>query len=194
MLTCLSKNIEINGVGGRAYKSDGSYDAANSKNFLVNGIQLRPQNAGVDDGHWGRIEIVSTRQNRDATFMNVIYVTDKGNNADVDIRALTSVTGVEGAVFDKKIVAVFASAREGASEAISFSASGNNEMDYYVSGLAAGKWKVTVDGKDCGTYDVSAFTKATYDETTYLAQTKDSEGGLLTFTAPKGNVVITPVN
>ena len=193
VLTCLSKNVEINGVGGRAYKSDGSYDAANSKNFLINGIQLRPQNAGVDDGHWGRIEIVSTRQNTDATFMNVIYVTDKGNDAKVEIDNLSNANGVEGALFAGKIAAVFATDRDGANESISFTVRGDNEIDYYVSGLAAGKWKVTVDGKDCGTYDVSAFTKATYDKDTYLATSKDSQGGLLTFTAPEGAVVITPV-
>ncbi len=193
VLACLSKNVSINPVGGRAYKSDGSYDCANSRNYLVNGRQLVTKN-GVDDGHWGRVEIVSTRSNKDATFMNVLYVTDRGNDESVEVRALTAANGVEGAVFGKKIAAVFATARDSAADAVSFTVSGDGEMSYYVSGLAAGEWHVTVDGKDCGTYTVSEFTKATYDKETYLATSKDSEGGLLTFTAPGGKVVITPVD
>ncbi|MBR2965284.1 MAG: heparinase II/III family protein [Clostridia bacterium] len=193
VLTCLSKNIEINGVGGRAYNADGSYDCENSKNYLVNGKQLVPMN-NSDDGHWGRVEIVSTRQNKEATFMNVLYVTDKGNENRADVRSATLTNGAEGAIFNGNIAAIFATDRNGAREEISFSVSGNSEIDYYVSGLAAGEWKVTVDGKDCGTYTVDEFVKATYDKDTYLATSKDSEGGLLTFTAGEGNVVLTPVN
>ena len=195
VLTCLSRNININGVGGRAYKTDGSYDAKNSKNYLVNGKQLQPKDNGRDDdGHWGRVEIVSTRRSRESTFMNVLYVTDKGNSNTADVRTVTNVSGVEGAIFNKKIAAIFATDRNGATETISFSTTANNSIDYYVSGLASGKWKVTVDGKDCGTYTVNKFTKGTYDKNTYLNTSKDSEGGLLTFKAPAGNVVITPVS
>ena len=50
----------------------------------------------------------------------------------------------------------------------------SNDITYYVCGLKAGEWKVTVDGKDCGSFTATA------------------EGGLLTFTAPAGNVTITP--
>ena len=165
----------------------------NSKNYLVNGKQLVTQNK-KDDGHWGRVEIVSTRQNREATFMNVLYVTDKGNDNRVEVRSVTLASGAEGAIFNEKIAAIFATDRNGAKEEISFTASGGSQIDYYVSGLAAGEWKVTVDGEDCGTYTVSEFTKATYDKDTYLATSKDSEGGLLTFTASDGKVVITPVS
>ena len=48
-------------------------------------------------------------------------------------------------------------------------------MSYYVSGLAAGSWKVEVTGKTVGTFEATA------------------EGGLLTFEAPAGEVTITPV-
>ena len=47
-------------------------------------------------------------------------------------------------------------------------------MSYYVSGVAEGKWSVSVGGKSIGTFEA----------------TKD--GGLLTFTAPAGELKITP--
>jgi hypothetical protein len=177
VLTCLSSGIEINPVGGRAYKSNGDYDSAKSSNYIINGQQLRPLDNGKDDdGHWGRIEIVSKLKVQESTFMNVIYVTDKGNDEIVEVRKLGSANGVEGGIFNEKIAAIFATAREGAKEQLSFSVTGGNSVDYYVSGVTAGEWSVTVDGNDCGTY------------------TATEDGGLLRFTAPAGNIVVTPVN
>ncbi|MBR2965281.1 MAG: hypothetical protein IKC34_01885 [Clostridia bacterium] len=174
VLTSLSSDVSINPVGGRVYNSSGNYDEANSSNYSVNGKQL--SSGGSDDGHWGRIEIVSTKKNAHSTFMNVIYVTDKGNDSSVDVRKLGSAVGVEGGVFNKKIAAVFATEKNRTKDELSFTVSGDGSVDYYVSGVAAGKWQVTVDGKDCGTY------------------TATEEGGLLTFTAPDGKVVIAPAN
>ncbi|MBR2965277.1 MAG: heparinase II/III family protein [Clostridia bacterium] len=176
VLTCLSSGIEINPVGGRAYKSNGDYDSAKSSNYIINGQQLRPLDNGKDDdGHWGRVEIVSTRSTKETTFMNVLYVTDKGNDESVEIKKIGNASGVEGGVFNGKIAAVFAIDRNGAKDKLSFTVSGNGNIDYYVSGVTAGEWKVAVDGKDCGTY------------------TATEEGGLLTFTAPAGSVSISPV-
>ena len=161
-------------MGGRAYDANGKYDCANSQNYLINGKQLLPMNKTADDKHWGRIEIVYSEQNKNATFLNTIYVTDKGNKDMVDIISVNKPNGVEGVLYDYKIAAIFATDRNGAKEAISCTVPGNETVSYYVSGVAAGQWKVTVDGKDCGTYTATA------------------EGGLLTFTAPTGALVITP--
>ena len=108
--------------------------------------------------------------------MNVIYVTDKGNENAAKVVSVTKASGLEGGVFNGKIVGLFASARDGATETLSCTTKGKGNLDYYVSGVKAGNWTVTVDGKDCGTY------------------TATEEGGLLTFTAPAGAVVITPAN
>ena len=108
--------------------------------------------------------------------MNVLYVTDKGNENEASVVSVTNAVGLEGGVFNGKIAGLFASSRTGATEAISCTTKGEDSMDYYVSGVAAGEWSVTVDGKDCGTY------------------TATEEGGLLTFTAPAGAVVIAPAN
>ena len=131
-------------------------------------------NGKADDGHWGRVEIFWKSQTADASFMNVIYVTDKGNKKELEITPLSQKNGVDGGIYDGRIAAIFATDRTGAKDTISCTVIGDKTVSYYVSGVAAGEWKVTVDGKDCGTYTATA------------------EGGLLTFTAPSGAITISP--
>ncbi len=171
ILTCLSDDVKIEGIGGR---NEGKYSAKDSKNYMVNGTQLVPKSNTADDGHWGRVEISNAKDVDTISFLNVITVTDAGNKKTPTVRDVSSAVGVEGAVFDKKIVAIFATSRERATEELSFDVSGSSSMSYYVSGVAEGKWNVTVDGKEIGSFEASA------------------EGGLLTFTAPAGEVVISP--
>ena len=170
ILTCLSDNMTLNGVGGR---TSGNYVSEQSKNYLINGKQLSSK-SGHDDGHWGRIEIVYNKAKKDATFLNVIAVTDAGNANIPSSVATSGNSGIEGAVWDGKIAALFATDRSREDGIISCTTSGGASMDYYVSGVAEGKWLVNVDGENLGVYTVT------------------EEGGLLTFTAPAGRVVLTP--
>ena len=101
-------------------------------------------------------------------------MTDAGNNNTPTPCATTGNVGALGATFDGKIAAIFATNRLRARDEISCTTEGSKSMDYYVSGVADGKWNVTVNGKRIGTFEASA------------------EGGMLTFTAPAGRVVITP--
>ena len=173
VLTCLTNGVAIEGVGGRVYKSNGQYDPDKSTNYLVNGKQLI-SNSKKDDGHWGRIEISLTGSAHN-TFMNVIYVTDKGQSKDAPVITAIKADGVEGSTFGN-VAAVFMTSRERVGTAVSFTASGDGEMKYYISGVSAGAWKISVGGKDCGT------------------ATATEEGGLLVFTAPSGSVTLTPAN
>ena len=170
MLTCLSDSVKINGVGGR---TSGNYVSEQSKNYLINGKQLVSKSL-ADDGHWGRIEIVYDKQSKNATFLNVIAVSDAGNESVPTAVATEGNSGIEGAVFGGKIAALFATDRSGASTLISCTTSGGRSMDYYVSGVAAGDWIVNIDGQNIGVY------------------TATEEGGMLTFTAPAGRVVLSP--
>jgi hypothetical protein len=72
-------------------------------------------------------------------------------------------------------MALFATSRTEAKTSLSCKTTGSASMDYYVSGLAAGKWKVEVNDKTVGTFEAT------------------EEGGLLTFEAPAGTVTISPV-
>ena len=172
VLTCLTEDVDINKVGGR--NSGDAYNAKLSSNYMIEGKQLAPENVTKDDGHWGRIEIVHTSNKTSATFMNVIYVTDKGNKNAATVESITNAEGLEGGVFQGQIVGLFATSRTGANTALSCTTKGNGNMSYYVSGVAAGNWTVSVNGQSVGTFAATA------------------EGGLLTFTAPAGNVTITP--
>ena len=173
VLTCLTDKVTIEGVGGRVYDANGKYDPINSKNYLVNGVQLVSKDK-QDDGHWGRVEI-SLSGAVDHTFMNVIYVTDKGQTKKAPaIKHIESDT-VEGATFGE-IAVLFATSRDRATTEISATVDGKGDFSYYVSGVAAGKWTVTVSTKTIGTFEAT------------------EDGGLLTFTAPAGRVKITPAN
>ena len=190
VLTCLTNETKITGVGGRTNGEDGSYSSTLSKNYSVNGAQI-PTSNNYDDGMWGRIEISSTNGQKSATFLNSLYVTDKTNSKSYETKPITNVsknvvsTGdVQGGVFNGSVVAVFANKELGSSsdflcstaqtltKSISFTTSGNGTMTYYVDGLAGGdrEWRVTVNGQ-------------------YVDYVKSSNG-ILTFEAPAGEVVL----
>ena len=173
VLTCLSDGVTINKVGGR---NDGKYYADMSSNYLIEGRQLVPQSNTSDDGHWGRIEILYVKPTQNAKFLSVIYVTDAGNENMQSVRRVSSEGGLTGGVYDKSIAVLFATSRERATDTVSCKTFGSGEMSYYVSGVSAGKWAVSVDGESIGVFEAT------------------EEGGLLTFTAPAGIVSISPVN
>jgi hypothetical protein len=171
VLTCLSDDVVINGVGGR---NEGKYSAKASKNYMINGKQLEPLQDTLDDGHWGRVEVVYDKSSGDATFLNVMYVTDKGNENMAKISHIDK-DDIVGAVFEDKIAALFVTDRERTSSEISYKISGRSKaVTTYVSGVAEGEWTVEVDGKEIGRFEATA------------------EGGMLVFTAPAGSVVISP--
>ncbi len=171
VLTCLSDNVRLDAVGGRAYDGNGKYDQKNSTNYLINGYQCLPKSSTADDGHWGRVEIVYTGLYNRSTFMNVIYVTDAGQTKTAPAVEKVVGTGVEGGVFSGT-AAIFTTSRNKVSGRISCTVPGEGDVTYYVSDVAAGEWTVSVGGISYGTATATA------------------EGGLLTFTAPAGELLL----
>jgi hypothetical protein len=174
VLTCLTNSATITGVGGK------------NNNYSTNGKQ---NTIAYETGAWGRVEISQTGA-KSHKFLNSIYVTDKGNTTYYETKPITNVSknklsagDVEGGVFNKSIVAVFAkknivSSSSYLSNDISFTAEGNSNMSYYVDGMAAGTWQITVKnsaGKTVSTQKATA------------------SNGLLTFNAPGGTVTLTKV-
>lgn len=187
VLTCMSPDTSIQGIGGRVYKADGSIDLVNSKNYLINGSQNYPTGTTFDTGSWGRVEITATNASKSSKILNAMYVTDATNTNTYSMKSITNVSSLqssagdfEGAVFEGKIAAVFAKkdvtgARTGTVSymnkgAHTFTTEGEGTMSYYVDGMDSGNWNVTVNGERIGT------VKAGY--------------GLLTFDAPAGKVVL----
>lgn len=171
VLTCLSDKVRFDAIGGRGVGENGKYLATASSNYMINGYQCVPKSATADDGHWGRVEIVYTGLYNRSTFMNVIYVTDKGQTKTAPAVEKVVGTGVEGGVFSGT-AAIFTTSRNKVSSKISCTVPGEGSITYYVSDVVAGEWTISVGG------------------TSYGTATATAEGGLLTFTAPAGELVL----
>ncbi len=186
VLTCLSDNVELKGVGGRVYGTNGKLDDSQSKNYYINGFGQVPIN--YDDGTWGRVEITNTQggtvvAGRTTSFMNSMYVTDAGNSTYYATKPITNVSAniasagdAEGGVFNNSIAAIFVKknlkdSSSFNSKTISFTTEGTESLEYYVDGMAGGTWKVTVDGE--------------------FVENAVASNGLLTFEASAGEVVLT---
>ena len=175
VLTCLSSNASYRLRGGPNY---GNY-------YINDTVKHVATPNGYDDGTYGRIEIYNPTNEKTTSFLNAMYVTDKGNTSYYATVPVTNVSAnissagdVEGGVFNDTVAAIFVKKNITNTSAyntkqISFTTTGSKTLQYYVDGMGAGAWKVTVDGKVIGSFPVS------------------KTGRILTFDAPAGNVVLT---
>ncbi|MBE6931418.1 MAG: hypothetical protein E7463_14185 [Ruminococcaceae bacterium] len=157
-LTCLTDEATIEGIGGEGH------------HHWIAGQECRSYSNRFD-GHWGRIEISLPTGSCDGGFMNVFYVTDAGSKKTPPTVTKLSGDGITGAVCGRT-AAVFAESRTRANEALSFTI--DCACSVYLSGIAAGSWKVFADGKEIGSYLSS------------------EEGGMIVFDAPAGSISVTP--
>ena len=142
------------------------------RNYVVNGTQVLTDD-GYDDGFWGRVEIKTQNNSRNDAQLNVIYVTDAANTASY---AATEITGanITGAIIGNT-AAVFVEGSTDYTGTITLNtADAGDSLNYYVSGVKAGDWCVSVG-------------------TTTMTVTVAEGEGLLSFTAPAGAVSITYV-
>ena len=105
--------------------------------------------------------------------LNVMFVCDADKNPNLTATAIET-ADVNGAVIGK-VATVFVCNSTRRSTAFTFGATGTGDLTYYVSGVKAGNWTVTVG-------DSVQTVRATED------------GGLLVFTAPAGSVTVAPAN
>ncbi len=146
VLTSLMDSPVITPLGGRAYKEDGKYDPDNSTNYLINGVNCRTL-GGVDDKHWGRVEISPADPAKRDKLLHAIYVTDRDSDkAAPTVERICTEGGVSARIGDT--VAVFVESFDVCSVALEL---GEGDKSCYVCGLKAGKWS---DGKS--TYEVSS--------------------------------------
>lgn len=141
VLTSFIDEPVITPLGGRVYKEDGKYDPDNSTNYLINGVNCRTL-SGIDDRHWGRVEISPAKASKRDKFLSAIYVTDRDSDkAAPAVEKLSS----EGALTARigKVAAIFAESFDVSSIKVEL---GDVETVCYISGLLAGEWK-TSDGR-----------------------------------------------
>ncbi|MBO6019579.1 MAG: hypothetical protein J6P88_00145, partial [Clostridia bacterium] len=142
-----------------------------NNNYNVNGSQINPTNNG-NDGYWGRVEISPNTGSATNQILNAMYVCDASDPNSLTATPISNST-VKGAVLGNT-AAVFVTSATRRTTSFNFTASGSGTLNYYVSGVAAGGWAISVNGVLVGT------THATED------------GGLATFTAPAGTVTLVP--
>ena len=153
----IGNSVTVTGVGGA------------NNNYYVRGSQLSA--GGRDDGFWGRVEIKPATGNATDQLVNVMYVCDSDNDPELSATAISNGV-VKGALIDKT-AAVFVTSATRRNTSFSFSSGGEGMIRYYVSGVAAGNWKVTVGGD------------------TYAIPVATEDGGFLSFKAPAGTVELT---
>ena len=162
---------EVNGEGKLVLQSVFGGDTiqkigGEGNNYNVNGTQVAadPTATSREDGYWGRVEII-TKGEKTQQMLNVMYVCDADKNPDLPASAIET-ADVKGAVIGKT-AAIFVTANARRSTSFSFTAAGEGDLTYYVSGVKAGAWTIVANGQ-------SQSVKAS------------EEGGFITFTAPAG--------
>lgn len=124
-----------------------------------------------DNDLWGRIQIDNMGKLEDH-LLNVIYVTDAGN-----ANAITPVKFENDMVIGmslEDVITVFSKTEVKNRAVMEFTTDGKGLREYYVSGMSEGSWTVYVD-----------------DVVVAHAHTS-GDSGLITFTAPAGNVRLVP--
>jgi len=122
---------------------------------------------------WGRLE-VTAKGEQQTDMLNVMYVTDAGTVETVPATLVEDKDGILVGATMKDVTAMFVRTAARNAMPLTFTVSGSGEMRYYISGLYAGTWKVSVNG--------GAAKEMTVTE----------EGGFLQFSGACGTVVITP--
>ena len=137
VLTSLIDSPVITPLGGRAYREDGRYDPDNSTNYLINGVNCRTL-GGVDDKHWGRVEISPAAASERDKLLHAIYVTDRDSDKPAPKVERIDAVGAIGARIGKT-VALFVESFDVKSVSVEL---GEGESVCYLSGLKAGKWQM----------------------------------------------------
>ena len=163
----IGNNVTITGVGGTGKNYWVNKNGADSYVQLNNGKDR-------DDEYWGRVEISPATGNATDQLLNVMFVCDADKTLNIPATAIANDT-VKGAKIGAT-AAIFVTNATRRATAFNFTVPGAGGINYYVSGVAAGKWVVRVDGNVVKTV------------------TATEEGGFLSFNAPAGTVTLTPGN
>ncbi len=122
---------------------------------------------------WGRIEISPAEANLTDRLLTVMYVTDADNEAAQVMASEIKNDYFVGALLFGKAVLFPVDGGAAYTDEMTFTVAGEGEIEYYISGLAAGKWIISVNGVECGSGVVS-------------------DKGILRVTAAAGEITLTP--
>ena len=173
VLTNVAGGDHIYKIGGEGY----SYWIGNENEFdgtIESGRNLLDGNPGTDNSDiiWGRVEITA-RGEKTTQMLNTMYVTDADNTETLESVKIENAT-VLGVTVGGNITAIFVKESARANGEFSFTATGDESMKYYVSGVEAGTWDIYANGVKVGS-----------DEAT-------EDGGFLYFEAAAGEITLKP--
>lgn len=142
--------------------------------YAINGHQCATLKA-TDGSEWGRVEISPTSKALTHHLLNFMYVTDAGSELMIEPELLIADTeNARGLIIDKNVILFAEGDGENNSAEISLTVEGKGLHRFIVMGMFTGTWNVSVDGVN-------------------VAHSVSSEsGGMITFYAPAGNVLISP--
>ena len=161
-----------NGVVGGGNGEERFYLSGPGVNLLPQGAtSIGDRNSDLDIV-WGHVEIQPEATQTTNHLMNVLYVSDSGTTVSAT-PTLVEGDGLTGATFKNQTV-VFVNDVTRSSEALTFETTGDGTMTYYVGGITEGKWKVSINGEELGSFDATA------------------DGKMLTFNGEVGTVTLEP--
>ncbi|MBR2465474.1 MAG: InlB B-repeat-containing protein [Clostridia bacterium] len=142
--------------------------------YAINGRQCATLN-GRDGSEWGRVEISPTSEALTHHLLNFMYVTDADSELMLEPELLVADTeNARGALIDKNVLLFAEGDGENNSSEIELTTEGRGLHRFIVMGMFTGTWNVSVDGVS-------------------VAHAVSSEsGGMITFYAPAGDVLISP--
>lgn len=144
----------------------------NGAEFTVNGVDCTPSGYDATNPEY-RIELNPVKASTTDHLLNVMYVTDAYNDA-APIKAKEIETDdLAGTILFNQAI-LFSKNEMKLNKTIRFTAENDQELNYYVCGVAAGKWTISVNGKSVQTVTVT-----------------ETEG-IINFTASAGSVEILP--
>ena len=162
--SCIT-DTAMTAIGG-----EGKQYTVNGKHYPNNPEEVHP----ASEFGWGRIEISPVKAAQTDRILTVMYVTD-AKNESAPVKAVEIETDeLAGAVIFRRAM-LFPKEAGRVEKTLTFSVSGNGEIEYYLADVHGGSWSVSVNGKKIGEYEVS------------------HKGGILTFSAGAGDVTVTPV-
>lgn len=174
VLTTLTDGAELTKIGGegRTYWINDTVGNLNiAEEGEGTGAGKRDSDYISDGALWGRIQINNTGKSEDH-LLNVIYVTDADNETVLTPQKIESDTVIGMQLSD--IVAVYSKTDVKNRVELEFATEGMGLKKYYLSGLSEGSWTVRVDG------------------VTVAHTYTSSDSGIISFTAPTGDVTVTP--
>ncbi|MBE6561779.1 MAG: hypothetical protein E7662_11715 [Ruminococcaceae bacterium] len=154
-------------AGGDEIKAFGGKD----QDFWISAKNVNlPHPSGDPSWHWGHLEISPAAGSKSDLLMHVLTVADGQPDTAPAAEAIRG-DGVQG-VRQGNICAVFTTGTSAEKKEVSFTAAGGSNR-FFIGGLAAGTWKICVNGTELSTKTVSR------------------ESGMLVFEAAGGRVTVT---